>query len=84
MWDTYLKHHLSMNLKIYSNFDLNNPVAYFFFLYIFCIHGLTRKQPIRRQVLGDVISMSFLAERFLTFSYISHKWKEEKFLYTMI
>ena len=48
-----------MNLKIYSNFDLNNPVAYFSFvnLYTFCMHGLTGKQPIRRQVLGDVISM---------------------------
>ena len=37
--------HLSMNLKIYSNFDLKHKVAYFPFgnLYAFCMHGLTRK-----------------------------------------
>ena len=43
-----------------------------------------RKQPIRRLVLGDVISRSFLPERSLTFSNILHDWKEDKFLYTMI
>ena len=75
-----------MNLKIYSNFDLNHPVPYFPFghLYTFCMHGLTRKQPIRRLVLGEVISRSFLPEQSLTFCNISHDWKEDKFLYTMI
>ena len=67
--------HSSMNLKIYSNFDLNHPVAYFPFRnqYTFCMHGLTRKQPINRLVLGDIISRSFLPERSLTFCYISHE-----------
>ena len=78
--------HLSMNLRIYCKFDLNHPVAYFPFrnLYTFCMHRLTRKQPIKRLVLGDVISRSFLPERSLIFCYISHDWKEDKFLYTMI
>ena len=37
--------HLSMNIKIYNDFDLNHPVAYFPSgnLYTFCMHGLTRK-----------------------------------------
>ena len=58
-----------MNLKIYNNFDLNHPVAYFPFgnPYTFCMQGLTRKQPIKRLVLGDVISRSFLQERSPTF-----------------
>ena len=61
-----------MNLKIYSYFDLNHPVAYFSFgnLDTFCMHRLTRKQPIRRLVLGDVISRSFAPEQSLTFSNI--------------
>ena len=75
-----------MNHKIYSNFDLNHFVAYFSFgnLDTFCMHRLTRKQPIRRLVLGDVISRSFLPERFLTISNISHDWREDKFPFTMI
>ena len=78
--------HSLMNLKIYSNFDLNHPVAYFPFcnLYTFCMHRLTRKQPIKRLVLGHVISRSFLPEQSLTFCNISHDWKEDKFPYTMI
>ena len=78
--------HSSMNLRIYCKFDLNHPVAYFPFrnLYTFCMHRLTRKQPIKRLVLGDVISRSFLPERYLIFCYISHDWKDDKFLYTMI
>ena len=41
-----------MNLNIYSNFDLNLPVAYFAFInpYTFCMQELTRKQPIKRLV----------------------------------
>ena len=75
-----------MNLKIYSNVELNHDVAYFPFgnPYTFCMHGLTRKQPIKRLVLGDVISRSFLPERSLTFFNILHFLKEDKFLYTMI
>ena len=69
-----------MNLKIYSDFDLNYPVAYFPSgnLYTFCMHKLTRKQPIRRQVLGDVISRSFFPDRSLTFCNISAscKWRD--------
>ena len=70
--------HSSMNLKIYSNFDnkfdLSHPAAYFPFgnSYTFCMHGLMRKQPIKRLVLGDVISRSFLPERSLTFCNTSH------------
>ena len=57
-----------MNLKIYSNFDLNHPVTYFPFgnLFTFCMHGLTRKQPIKRLVLGEVISRSILPQRILS------------------
>ena len=77
-----------MNFKIYCNFDLNHPVAYFPFgnLYTFYMHGLTRKQPIKTQVLGDVISVSFLPERSPTLQKcnILHYLKADKFLYTMI
>ena len=75
-----------MNLKIYCSFDLNLPVAYFLFgnLFTFWMHALMRKQPIKRLVLGDVISRSFLSEQTLSFCNILHSWKEDKFLYTMI
>ena len=78
--------HSPINLKIYCNFDLNHLVAYFPFgnIYTFCMHGLTRKQPIKTLVLGDVISVSFLPERSWNFCNILHYWKEDKFLYTMI
>ena len=41
-----------MNLRIYSDFDLNHPVAYFPFgnPYTFSMHGLARKQPIKMLV----------------------------------
>ena len=48
------------------------------------MHGLTRKQPIKNLVLGDVISRSFLPERSQTFCNILHFLKEDKFLYTII
>ena len=75
-----------MNLKIYSNFELNQPVAYFPFwnLCTFCMHGSTRKQPIKRLVLVEVISRSILPEQSLTICNISHDWKENKFFYTVI
>ena len=78
--------HSPINLKIYCNFDLNHLVAYFPFgnIYTFCMHGLTRKQPIKTLVLGDIISVSFLPERSRTFCNILQYWKEDKFLYTMI
>ena len=61
----------SMNLRIYCKFDLNHPVAYFPFrnLYTLCMHGLTRKQPIKRLVLGDII---FARTIDLWFSVIFH------------
>ena len=75
-----------MNLKIYNNFDLNHPVAYFPFgnPHTFCMHGSTRKQPIKRLVLGEVISRSFLPERSLTFCNTLHFGKEDTFQCTMI
>ena len=46
----------SINLGIRCNFDLNHPVAIAYFpfgnLNTFCMHGLTKKQPIKRLVLG--------------------------------
>ena len=73
MHDILNSFYSAMNLKIYSfiykyisynNCDFNHPVAYFPFgnVCTFCMHGLTRKQPIRRLVLDGVISRSFLPD----------------------
>ena len=48
------------------------------------MHGFTRKLPIKRLVLGDVIFRLILPERSLTSCNISYELKEDKFLYTMI